>query len=256
MAKPNWRSKKLSAEEKKEIVRLHGEGLRNVDICHALTLNRNTVHLALVKAGLRITRRPPLPEKKVMELLRKGVGARTIGRMLKVSHRHVLEFARQRGFCKPRKEVGQATVLLVVDEILKRKASAMAIAKKHNMPYKRVLEMAHRLLQCEKFLPTWKHPLSSYFPSRPPEPMKPQQGGEEGFIQLVDMLSKIFKDELPAEETARARLLTGLCFRFVPRETASTFTRQQQDQTIEYFQGHILAAMTALRESENARWKN
>jgi|SRR5580704_122386 transposase-like protein len=261
MPKPNWRTQKLSGEEKKEIVRLHCEGLRNVEICRELKLNRNTVHLALVKAGLRITRRPPLPEKKVLELLRKGIGSRTIGKMLKVSHRHVLEFARKRGFCKPKKEVSQATITLAVGAILRREGSASAISKRFGMPYGRTLAMAHALLQCERFLPTWKHPLSSYFPSRPPQPMRKeaepcrQDNAEAGFIHLVDFITK-HMGEVPKDPDELSKLLLAICLHYIPRPVLSAFTSIERENVQRYFAVHIAQALDTLRQSENCAWKN
>ena len=124
-------SKRLTPEERAEIVTLRREGLHVGEITHKLGLNRNTVAKWIVKAGLPISRRPPIPEKKakqMLALLRKRVERRKIGRMLGISHRAVSAFAREHGFCKPKKEVTQATVLLV-DAILKRESATCSIRK-------------------------------------------------------------------------------------------------------------------------------
>ena len=65
-------------------------------------------------------------------------------------------------------------LLLYRADIFAREASAMALARKHRCSYKIVLALAHDLLQCTRFLPTWKQPLTSYLPSLPDAPLKKQ----------------------------------------------------------------------------------
>ncbi len=205
----------LTPREKREIRRLNLAGKRNVDICRELGLTRNTVHKALVKIGLPITRRPPLPEKEVLALLRKRVEFRTIGRVLHVSQRSVAQFARQHGFGRPRKELSGAQALRLIEDILNRNASAAALAKKYGCSYKRVLSLAHLLLSCERFLPSWRAPLESYLPSRSPLPIKrPALGDandtEANCLKIIDVISKCLGNTFPEDAGPRAELCTEI----------------------------------------------
>jgi hypothetical protein len=124
------------------------------------------VHLALAKLGLP-TRKPPLlHQEKILKLLHEGVEQRKIARLLKVSYRAVYAFARQNGFARPRKPLGEQLPRLL-DDIRYHRDSAISLAKKHHVSYKRALALAHKTLACERFLPTTKpKPLSSVFPQR------------------------------------------------------------------------------------------
>jgi len=128
------------------------------------------------------------------------------------------------------------------------------------------MKLIHEVRQCERFIGNSKIPLDSYLPQKWPETKLGKKSDEaarraaddtgRSFVTLVAFLMARLKDEMPDDIAQGARLLTGLCFRYIPRETVYSFTPQQKDQAASYFNTHILAAMTALRESENARWKN
>jgi hypothetical protein len=258
-------SKRLTLEERAEVVTLRRAGLHIGEISYKLGVNRNTVGKWIVKAGLPISRRPPIPEKKakqMLALLRKRVERRKIGRMLGISHRAVREFANANGFAQPKKEPTKEQILATVSAILAREGSGAAIAKKYGVPYKRTLAMAHNLLQCERFLPTWKRPLESYFPSRPPEPMKkeaepsPQHGdGEANFIGLVDFITKQM-DGAPKDPDELSKLLLGICLHYVPKPVLEAFTIIERENVEKYFSVHISQALATLRQSENCAWKN
>jgi hypothetical protein len=219
-------------------------------MCRKLNVNRNTIHKALVSMGLPITRRPPLPEQKVLELLEKSVGFRTIGKTLGVSQRSVTEFARAHGYGCPRKQLSAAQLAHLIGDILDRTASAAALAKKHNASYKLVLELAHRLLKCERFLPSWRTPLSSYLPSRAPRPIKEQHDhAPDTFVRLVaKMCDLCFEGSLPAVtdvEFVHAMMsgLEGACLQGQPEPVLTNFAAGLRE------------AVDMLRTAESG-WKN
>jgi hypothetical protein len=97
-----------------------------------------------------------------------------IAKCLKVSYRRSRTLAHEHGFGKPRKELSAAQLQALVADITNRRASAMALVKKHKCSYKIALSLAHQLLACERFLPSWRTRLSSYLPSLPDQPPKKQ----------------------------------------------------------------------------------
>jgi hypothetical protein len=113
------------------------------------------------------------------------------------------------------------------------------------------------LLQCERFLPTWKRPLESYFPLRPPQPMKEaeRQDVEANFIGLVDFVIK-HMGERPKDPDELAKVLLAIAMHYVPQPVLETFTSIERENVEKYFSVHIGQALDTLRQSDNARWKN
>lgn len=147
-----------------KIRELQAQGLGTTAIAKKLSVSLSATgkyKKLLGVQGLRI-----LPEKQILELLKKGDAPRTIAQRLGVSYRRTQTFAHQNGFGKPRKELSKAQLKLLTADILKREASALALTRKYRCSYKTVLALAHDLLQCTRFLPSWRTPLSSYLPAK------------------------------------------------------------------------------------------
>jgi hypothetical protein len=249
--KAPWRTKRLTEEERQEIRRLRLEGLRNVDICRKLGLNRNTVHKSFVKMNLPVTRRPPVPEKKVLALLEKRVEWRTIGRTLHVSHRSVAEFARAHGYARPRKELTPGQRMRLIEDVLSRSASAAALAKKHHASYKTVLALAHDLLKCERFLPSWRTPLTSYFPSRPPKPMKAQQDGPESLtLQLVDKVCRRFLNGALPAPAKENNFIQALSVIVIPEDGSPDLNQCPREAVRQNFEARLHEAIDTLRQAQ------
>lgn len=175
----------LTKCEKRKIARLYRNGLRVREIAERLHVTPNTVALAKKKMGFPVL--PIMPEKKILALLQANVDQRQIARILKVPYRRIRLFARAHGFARPRHVLTPAQLAAIDEDILNREGSAKSISKRYKASYRYVLERAHLILECEKFLPTWKWPLSSYFPSRPSpvkfhsEPMSAEEFVERFF---------------------------------------------------------------------------
>jgi hypothetical protein len=153
-----------------KIRELQSQGLGTGAIGERLGLSLGVVTKYKKILGLPVW--PPLPEKEILKLLRKGLAPRTIAQRLRVSYRRTRKFAHAHGIGRPRPKLTAAQKKLLTADILAREASAAALAKRYGASYHEVLQMAHDLLACKRFLPSWRTPLSSYFPSRSDEPLK------------------------------------------------------------------------------------
>lgn len=156
----------LSVEEKRQIAKLSAQGRSQTDIARAMHITRPTVELNLKKLGLP-TRVPLLHQEKILALLTKGVERRKIARSLGVSYRKVYAFAREHGFARAKRQpLSSERMAWLCDDVANRRGSAASLAKKYSVPYKLVLQLAHSMLECERFLPIRQPPLSSYFPMK------------------------------------------------------------------------------------------
>jgi hypothetical protein len=179
--------------------------------------------------GLRI-----LPEKEILKLLAQGVAPRPIAERLAIPYRRVRKFAHAHGFGRPRPKLSAAQKKLLTADILARETSAMALAKKYKASYHEVLRMAHEILACKNFLPSWRTPLSSYFPSRAPLPTKAEDAESKMntasiFVEIVSKVAGYCDGKLP-RDLARfvAFLLDYLCrAENLPVKVRDTITLEQ-----------------------------
>lgn len=161
---------RLTQQEKKEVRRLYKKGWLIESIAKRLNVTRNTVTRAMRAMGLPRLR--PLPETKILAMMRDRVPQRQIAKLLKVPYRRVFQFCRKHGFAHPRHVMTAAKIAAIDNAILNREATAFSIAKNYNASYTYTLKRAHQILGCQRFLGISNPPLTSYFPSRPPQPMK------------------------------------------------------------------------------------
>jgi hypothetical protein len=236
------------------------------DIGILLGVHRSTVYQVQKKLGL--TARPPRPSTRaILDLLDRGISRGKVAKALSTTEsvvRYVAEQNGRRPGHHPR-PISEEKMQAVMADICSGLYCGADISRRNYLDYKKTLKLIHEVRQCERFIGNTKTPLESYFPQKWPETKlgkqsddAPRQVDDTGpsFLKLVAFLMTRLKDEMPDDLTQGARLLTGLCFRFVPRYTVDSLTPGQQEQAAEYFKAHILAAMTALRESENCAWKN
>jgi len=163
-------SKPITQSQRTKIRQLVLAGARTTDVVTKMHLNRNTVMRWRKRLGL--SSKPILPAGKVLALLRKGIAQKKIARTLGVSQCAVSRFARAAGFVRPPRPLSETQILALMADIFRRADFARALAQKHDVSYKLVLKLAHQLLACEKFLPGWRTPLSSYLPSASVPTMK------------------------------------------------------------------------------------
>jgi predicted transcriptional regulator len=257
--------KQLTPAVKRRIAKLTPTTSQH-DIGILLGIHRSTVYQVQKKFGL--TARPPRPSTRaILDLVDRGLShaktAKALGTTPSVV-RYVAEKNGRRPGHHPR-PISEEKMKAVMADICSGLYCGTEISRRNDLDYKKTLKLIHEVRQCSHFIGNTKIPLESYFPQKWPEtklgkksddaPRKVDDTGPS-FIKLVAFLMARLKDEMPDDITQGARLLTGLCFRFVPRYTVNSLTPQQQDQAAEYFNTHILAAMQALHESENCAWKN
>jgi hypothetical protein len=244
-------TKALSSELQEQIHDLAIGGMRTTHIALQLGIDRNST--AKYRKAMGLSPTPILPKKKLLALLKsRRMGQREIARTLHIPYRKVYAFAQEHGFARPHKKLSGSQALQLIDDILQRRGSAAALAKKYNCSYKRVLELAHRLLQCERFLPSWRTPLSSYLPSRPPQPMSgstPQQR-EALALYLVDMVNRA-TGRFPETEKI-IEICTLIVAAIYSRENPAVHIGAAELQRIQTsFEPHLLNAIDATRIAES-----
>lgn len=197
---------RLSDTEKKKIAKLYcDEGQTVTDICKRLRLGRNTVAAHIKRMGLVAG----LPARKMLALRRVGLSQRRIAAKLRLNYRAVFRWFRAHGYTRQRYRLTAAQILNIDSAILRRDGSAAAIAGRFDAPYHFVLKRAHQLLECERFLSTWKTPLESYLPSLRPLPAikrgeMPAQRFVETFFQFEPRAGVVITD---ADVTLAAKIL-------------------------------------------------
>ncbi|SRR6266487_1180812 len=159
---------RLSAREKTRIAKLYEtEGKTITDVCNRMRISRGSVAALIARAGLVAG----LPKKKILAMRADGWTQTEIARKLRLNYRRTFRFFRAHGFARPRcRRLTAADIVSIDCAILRRDGSASAIARTFSASYRYVLQRAHKLLECEKFLSTCKHPLESYYPSLRPLP--------------------------------------------------------------------------------------
>lgn len=248
----------LSEGEKKEIIRLSKDGLRVSDLARRLRLNPLTIVKWRKAAGL--PSKQVLPEAKILKLLEDGVAPRTVARTLGLSYRNVSKFAWKNGYGKPRKELSDAQLLRLKADILAREGSAASLTKKYRCSYKTVLALAHSLLDTERFLPTWRNPLSSYFPSRAPETKLKKVADAPNVIELCVAIVQAAVKALDGKIPAREILVTALASRFAPLNPADAGFADVDAGVWEQARLNFIMALTiavdCVTRDRNAQWTN
>ncbi len=172
---------RLSAREKTRIAKLYEkEGKTITDICNRMRISRGSVTALIKRMGLVAG----LPENKILALRKLGFTQREIACKLRLNYGNTFRWFRAHGFTQPRYAMTPQKIAAIDRAILNREATAISIAKNYSASYTYTLARAHVLLECERFLGISKPPLTSYFPSRPPRPMKRQaEMAPEKFVE-------------------------------------------------------------------------
>jgi hypothetical protein len=188
---------------------------------------------------------PAFPAEEILKLLRGRVDQHQIAKITGIPFRKVRDFARSRGFLQPRVRVSDEQLREIIGDILHRRGSGAAIAKRYRVSYKFVLRLAHFWLQCSRFLPTYNPPLESFFPSVAPPPMKETP---DYFVQFVEKIcQEYFAGKLPATDDAR----------FVRAVLEGNLLLQGQPQPIlDSFAAGLVQALDCIRRQRATRWAN
>jgi hypothetical protein len=278
---------KLTQGQKWQITHLSRAGMRVTHIAKALGVTADQVIRWRRSNGLPT--KQILPEEKILALIRRGVTFRNIGRQLGVPYRSVSTVARANNIPLTRRPrpISDLQAMGLISDILARKTSAAALARKYNTSYDRVREIAHRLLDVERFLPS-KKPLQSYSPKEPlllgtknefettpPMPVLPRPAVtgdlESAVLQLVDRVVQFFfvgPHRLTAD--VRERVFEGRLprpeFEQIFIQAVSSLLDQQYAVCDKFwscplegikanFEAHMLHAIDTLRLVQDSKWQ-
>lgn len=227
---------RLTDEEKQRIRSLAAEGLSATDIAKQMHITRNCA--ARWKKEFGFPTKRPLPAKQILKLLG-NTDQRKIAKLVGFPYRRVQEFAVGHGFGRtPSRELSLNELVSLIGDIRDRLGSAASLARMYRYSYKKTLVLAHVVLKCEKFLPTWKTPLSSYFSSRPPRSLKEQRYLRRLGTPSMEDLARIIIErhgilcdgKLPHDESAEilcaATLESVPCLRAASEAERDHFGRQ------------------------------
>jgi hypothetical protein len=158
----------LTAKEKAKIRRMTLKGTRQSVIARTLKLTAPTVSKAQRAMGLptHLT----VPEEKIMELFRKGLGGYKIHRVLKVPVNqiyrvaHENKFRRADGFGYPTNPENEARF---IEAVKNREDYVHNLAIKYRIGFVKAGRLARQILGTVRFRPgASKPPLSSNFPQK------------------------------------------------------------------------------------------
>jgi hypothetical protein len=232
---------RLTLVQKLEIRSLRREGLALRAIVRKTGCAWNTV-----KMWCGRNPEPPIfPAEEILALLRQRVEQHEIGKRTGVPFRTIREFARANGFAQPRVQVSDEELREIISDITHRRGSGAAIAKRHRVSYKFVLNLAHFWLQCSRFLPSYKTPLESYFPSVAPPSIKETP---DVFVQFVAKICETyFGGALPKVDDAKfvAAMIAG-----------NRLLSGQPEPVLASFALGLVQALDCLRRERAMRWAN
>lgn len=235
--------KRVPQDVRARIKQLWRESKSAAYIMRACNVTFNTV-VAWRERRLRV-----FPEKKILKLLAQGLAPTTIARRLKYPRRTVVKFARQNGFASPLRPWTAEQLAVVSKDILARRGTAAAIAKRHRVSYKKTLALAHVLLECQRFIPSEKWPLESYYPSKLSQsPFADAKQEPDVFVtSLQNLLNGMFGGKFPYGPVHDAlfvrAMLTGLAEKLAPPQ-----------EVLEVVGAGLTRAVSALRGQE--QWVN
>lgn len=267
----------MNREIAKRVLKLWRTGKRQNEIAAELRISRSSAYRYQKALGLHAWQGiTETQEAKIAELLfERRWGTSRIASYLsdgknRVSEHQVLLVKRKLNFQRRKGEPGYryrmsgAQSLRLIGDILDRTASAAALARRHRTSHKKVLKLAHSLLRCERFLPTWKHPLSSYGPSRPPQPIgrhipADREQHDEMTALLLRLVDKICARFLsgalppPANDDNFVKALSTI---IIPSEGSPDLQGCPRDAVRKNFETHLHQAIGLLRASQQSAWTN
>jgi Homeodomain-like domain len=228
------------------------------EIARELDVHRNTVYRTQKALGVTARSRTSpsrAKERKILALLRSGVSRAAIETSQHATVHAVRRIAEAHGITT-RQKLTEVQTLQVLADIVGRNASALAISKRRGVPHKTVLAMAHQVLKCERFLPSAKNPLQSYFPSVPPQPMNTEHDAVPLMFQLVHKICTRFLDgklPTPAHEADFVHVASSIA---VSPEGSVDLNGFARSVVLEFFEQQLRQAIGEMRRSQDVRWQN
>ncbi len=165
----------VTDDEKRKIVKLCKKGLSAAVVARRMGLARSTVSKIRKAAGLPSW--PPVPEEKIVALLRAGLGQHRVHKILNVSqpkvHALMVKHGIQNGHATTPKENEERFVAA----LKRREGYIRTLAKRYRVALCRARRLAHEVLGTVQFRPgASKPPLSSNFPQKSHEKKIGQHG--------------------------------------------------------------------------------
>lgn len=249
-----WAELKVNPATLERVKELTLSGASQKAIAQELGVHRNSIYRYQRDAGLHAQKRPALElQNQILKLLQKGITRKRVETMLGVSEWDVRRIARLHEISS-RNKLPAAKVLRLVADILDRRGSAAALARKHGCGYKQALRLAHVVLKCDKFVSNSQPPLSSYLPSLPSPGLKKHTGAtaEERVLRLVDFLNT----KLNGAGLSHPEKFGQICFRVflahIPGEIQNSFSVEERTKVHEVLVAHIDTAIGTLRSAESS----
>lgn len=242
----------LTAEEKERLRALASEGMSASEISRQMKLTRNTA--AAWKKRFGFPTKPPLPDTKILSLLG-TMDQRSIAKLVGIPHRRIKALAIAHGFGrKPSRELSINELVALISDIRNRRGSAASLARRYNYSYTTTLKLCHAVLECEKFLPTWRTPLSSYFGSRSQPSL--QNPVNTLALNLVSAIGMRFPDGvMPADADSvdfAGRITDTFLPEIMPKDVRGVRSSSEWLQVRANFAAQIRAAVATLHLSHTA----
>ena len=235
----------LSDGEKKKIARLTRARVPQSTIARNLHIGRDTVSKWQRKMGLPTV--PPVPEKQILKLLRKGYGQHRIHKMLRVSQPKVHAVMVKHGIRNGHATTPKENEDRFIAAVQRREDYIVRLAEKYQVAMCRAQRLAHQVLATPRFRPGASKPaLSSDFPQRH---FDVELARPDNYIQLVQrVLEKCFDGILPQVDVGAfvAAMMTAF---------AQTTLHGQPEPILDSFAAGLREAVITLRQSQTS-WRN
>jgi hypothetical protein len=247
--------KRLALELRLLIDALHREGKTAIEIATETGIAPATARRWIANPA------KPLPEARMLELLRQRVEQWTISRMTGVPFRAVNAFARKNGFGRPRWHPTTKQLVETIDLAFANRDSIASIARQIGAPRKAVARLVHKIRQTESFLTTAT--LDSYLPMKHrdnligPEAMT-RHREEETMLYVLDTVKRAcFGGTIPADwfrgedQTRLIAIAIAVCSMLYQREKPEiSLGPIEQLKLVDYFTPRFAGALDTLRLAE------
>jgi hypothetical protein len=240
----------LTDAEKEEIRSLTLAGVRQAEIARKMRIGRDTVGTWQVRMGLPTV--PPIPEKKILELFRRGWGGYRISKHLRVPANQVYAVAHRNnfrrvdgiGYPEPHGDVAG-----FIEALKRREGYVKTLAKKYGVGFCQAGKIAHEVLACPEFRPgASKPPLSSNFPQKH---FDAKLAGPDEFVTLVQcVLQKCFDGKFPLGREHDAKFVAAILL------TCQTFLGGQSPEVVDRCAMGLTVAVDCVRRQRETRWQN
>jgi hypothetical protein len=199
----------IDAKTKRKIAALTRKGCSQKEIVNMLDSSRSTIHRIQKSLELGLQDRVRLGDElqtEILAALQRGTSHAKISKALGVKLWAIRKIARAHNI-HPRAPVPEEKLLSIISAIANKTQTARDIALAHGVNYRKVLFIAHKVLDCAKFIGgNAKTPLATYLP--------PAETKVDDSLILVNEISKrFFRGQLPADSVKFALACVDI---FVP----------------------------------------